>query len=59
MKLLELEERFAGLSSEGSAHEDQEFGLMACEEALTAARAGNYGVGAILVGPNGDILEQG
>ena len=32
---------------------------MACEEALTAARAGNYGVGAILVGPNGEVIERG
>ncbi len=32
---------------------------MACEEALTAARAGNYGVGAILAGPNGEVIERG
>ena len=32
---------------------------MACAEALAAARAGNYGVGAVLVDPNGEIVERG
>jgi cytosine deaminase len=33
--------------------------MIACSEALAAARTGNYGVGALLIDPKGEILERG
>ena len=33
--------------------------MLACREALAAARLGNYGVGAVLVDPRGSVVEQG
>src|SRR5262249_35070084 len=33
--------------------------IIACSEALAAARMGNYGVGALLIDPGGEILERG
>jgi len=32
---------------------------MACREALAAAQTGNYGVGAVLVDPEGKVIERG
>src|SRR5215510_1389952 len=57
--LADLEARFAQASAEPTHHIDQHLGIVACGEALAAARAGNYGVGAVLVDPNGSILAQG
>jgi len=34
-------------------------GHAGCEAALAAARMGNYGVGAVLIDPGGEILERG
>lgn len=59
MTLSDLESRFAHVSTEPAEHRDQELGVVACREALTAARVGNYGVGAVLVDPNGRVVEQG
>jgi len=59
MTLQDLEARFAGVSAESSDHEDQELGMVACQEALLAASRGNYGVGAVLVDPQGTVVEQG
>jgi cytosine deaminase len=59
MTLKDLEARFASLSAERPNHKDQDLGVVACREALAAARMGNYGVGAALVDPRGDVVEQG
>jgi cytosine deaminase len=59
MTLADLEATFSHLSAEGRDHKDQDLGIIACAEALAAARSGNYGVGAVLVDPKGEIIEQG
>jgi tRNA(Arg) A34 adenosine deaminase TadA len=59
MTIADLEASFAHLSADGVDHKDQSLGLAACAEALAAARSGNYGVGAVLVDPQGEIIEQG
>jgi len=38
---------------------DDSFGWITVKEALAAARQGNYGVGACLIGPNGRIIQRG
>jgi hypothetical protein len=53
MTLTDLEVSFAHVSAERTHHKDQDLGIVACAEALAAARAGNYGVGAVLVDPRG------
>jgi tRNA(Arg) A34 adenosine deaminase TadA len=42
-----------------SEHPDDSCVWLACAEALLAAAAGNYGVGAVLVGEGGSILAAG
>jgi len=59
MTLTDMEKNFAHLSAERTHHRDQDLGIVACAEALAAARAGNYGVGAVLVDPSGEIVERG
>jgi cytosine deaminase len=59
MTLEELEARFGAVSAERTSHTDQRLGMIACSEALAAARTGNYGVGALLIDPRGEILERG
>src|SRR5262249_22052137 len=59
MTVRDLEARFAGVSAGSSYYEDQELGMVACQEALLAASRGNYGVGAVLVDPQGTVVEQG
>jgi tRNA(Arg) A34 adenosine deaminase TadA len=59
MTLADLEARFAHVSAERTHHRDQELAIVACAEALAAAQSGNYGVGAVLIGPRGEILEKG
>jgi tRNA(Arg) A34 adenosine deaminase TadA len=59
MTLGDLEARFTNVSAERTHHRDQQLGTVACREALAAAGMGNYGVGAVLVDPNGYVVEQG
>src|SRR6266581_1409317 len=59
MTLQDLEARFAGVSAEAASYQDQQLGMVACQEALVAARRGNYGVGAVLVNPRGSVVAQG
>lgn len=59
MALSDLEASFAHVSTEATHHRDQQLGIVACSEALAAARIGNYGVGAVLADPNGMVVEQG
>ncbi len=59
MTIEDLEARFATVSAERTHHRDQHLGIVACTEALAAAKTGNYGVGAVLVDPKGEIVEQG
>lgn len=59
MTLTDLEARFARVSAEGAPHRDQRLGIVACREALAAAKEGNYGVGAVLVDPKGQIVARG
>jgi len=59
MTLADLEATFADVSAERTHYTDQDLGIVACAEALAAARCGNYGVGAVLVDPAGKILERG
>jgi cytosine deaminase len=59
MTLQDLEARFAGVAAEHPSHQDQQLGLVACQEALAAARRGNFGVGAVLVDPYGAVVAQG
>jgi len=58
MTLQELEVRFAGVRAEPMSHQDQQLGMVACQEALVAALRGNYGVGALLVDPQGTIVTR-
>ena len=59
MDLESLASAFAHVSNQETRHSDQALALIACEEALTAARLGNYGVGAVLIGPEGDLIARG
>lgn len=59
MTLSDLEARFAHASTEPARHQDQQLGIVACREALAAARVGNYRVGAVLVDPNGSVVGEG
>ncbi|HJV57173.1 MAG TPA: nucleoside deaminase [Methylomirabilota bacterium] len=59
MTLRDLEGGFAHVSAEPTRHRDQRLGILACREALEAAREGNYGVGAVLVDPAGRIVARG
>jgi len=54
-----LEQRLSMLNRQAVAHSDQTLALQACEEALEAARMGNYGVGAVLIDPKGRVIERG
>jgi len=57
--LQDLEARFAGIKTEPVSHQDQQLGLIVCQEALLAAVRGNYGVGAVLVDPHATVVSQG
>jgi cytosine deaminase len=59
MTLQDLEALLAGMTAEHTLHRDQPLGLIACREALAAARQGNYGVGAVLVDPHGTVVAHG
>ena len=58
MTLQDLEVRFTSVAAERTSHQDQHLGMVACQEALGAARRGNYGVGAVLVDPHGTVIAQ-
>jgi len=58
-RLSDLEARLAQPSAERTDGGDQHFGILACREALEAARIGNYGVGAVLVDRGGAVVERG
>jgi tRNA(Arg) A34 adenosine deaminase TadA len=58
-RLQDLEARLTSLAAESPHHPDQDLGIIACWEALAAAQAGNYGVGAVLVAPDSTIVAQG
>ena len=59
MTLQELEVQLAGMRAEPTTNQDQQLGMVACQEALVAALRGNYGVGALLVDPQGTIVARG
>lgn len=59
LDLESLAQTFARLSNQETRRADQPTALIACEEALEAARCGNYGVGAVLIDPEGDVIERG
>ena len=59
MTLETLKARLASVSAASTHHQDEELGIVACTEALAAARMGNYGVGAVLVDPQGEIVAKG
>ncbi len=59
MDLDRLEAKLVELCAGRTDHADQEFGLLACREALAAAARGNYGVGAVLIDPGGAVVERG
>ena len=58
----ERAERAAERTDSGRADgspRDELLGIETCREALAAAREGNYGVGAILLDPAGEIVQRG
>jgi tRNA(Arg) A34 adenosine deaminase TadA len=59
--IADLEARLAVLddSCHAGRYADHTLGLIACREALAAVHAGNYGVGAVLLDPDGEIVIQG
>jgi cytosine deaminase len=58
-KLLdELEQKVNALVPDRE-YPDDEFVLVALDEAIAAAREGNFGVGAVLVRDNGEIVQPG
>src|SRR5262245_48002812 len=59
MTLQDLEARFAAVGAEPAHYQDQQLGMVACQEALVAAQRGNYGVGAVLVNPGGSVVSKG
>ena len=59
LDLAELELRFHDIADRPATHADQTWAVAACSEALEAARCDNYGVGAVLVGPSGEIVQRG
>jgi tRNA(adenine34) deaminase len=62
---LDPEEKLLGLGrtllalSPDPAYADDVFVLAATREAFASARAGNFGIGAVIVGPEGRIITRG
>jgi cytosine deaminase len=54
-----LAARLAGLARQPADQPDEQVGLTVCQEALIAATQGNYGVGAVLLDPTGQVVAQG
>ena len=42
-----------------ATHPDDHYAFLVCQEALLAARAGNYGVGCLLTDPAGRVIVRG
>ena len=59
MTLRDLRRRLKKTAAEQTAHSDQALGILVCEEALAAAGAKTYGVGAILLDPAGTVIHRG
>lgn len=60
LDLAELDHRFHEFADRPpTGHADGGLAIAACAEALKAARCGNYGVGAVLVDPDGEIVQRG
>ena len=59
MTLRDLTRRLKKAAAEQTAHRDQALGILVCEEALAAAGAKTYGVGAILLDPAGTVIHRG
>jgi tRNA(adenine34) deaminase len=55
-RLQRLEKALASFRPAPEEHPDDPAGVMACEEALAAARDGNYGVGAVLLDGRGEVV---
>lgn len=55
-RLKRLERALAGFRPAPEEHPDDPAGVIACEEALAAAAAGNYGVGAVLLDARGEVV---
>lgn len=55
-RLKRLRRALASFQPDPAEHPDDVAGVMACEEALAAAEAGNYGVGAVLLDARGELL---
>jgi tRNA(adenine34) deaminase len=51
--------RLAAFQPDPAAYPDDPMGVRVCEEALAAAVAGNYGVGALLVDAGGEVVLSG
>ncbi len=58
-KIQMLTTRLAAYSPNPSQYPDDEFVHAACKEALGALAEGNYGVGGVLVNPDGEIVTRG
>ena len=58
MTLRDLARRLKKTVAEKTAYKDQTLGILVCEEALAAARAKTYGVGAILLDPDGTVIQR-
>jgi cytosine deaminase len=56
--LAELEEKVKAFVPHPE-HPDDSFIIIALQEAIAAAKEGNFAVGAVLVGENGEIVERG
>ena len=59
MTIHDLSRRLKEASAEQTTYTDQAIGLVVCEEALAAAQADTYGVGAVLLNPAGQIIQRG
>jgi tRNA(adenine34) deaminase len=57
--IYELSTRLTVLFREPADQLDEQMGLTVCQEALAAATKGNYGVGAVLLDPEGQIVAKG
>ncbi len=59
MTLQDLARRLKKTAAEHTTHHDQALGILVCQEALAAAGAKTYGVGAILLDPAGAVIQRG
>ncbi len=59
MTLRDLRRRLKKIAAKQTAYSDQALGILVCEEALAAAGAKTYGVGAILLDPAGTVTAAG